>query len=51
MGHHLRCMQLDLTQPGVIQRYPGYQPDVIINCVALTDVDRCEQIPEDARLV
>jgi dTDP-4-dehydrorhamnose reductase len=46
----LRC--LDLTQPGVIQKaIDDIHPDIIINCVALTDVDHCEQIPEDARRV
>jgi dTDP-4-dehydrorhamnose reductase len=44
--------RLDLTQPGVIQQViEDIHPDVIINCVALTDVDRCEQIPDDARRV
>jgi dTDP-4-dehydrorhamnose reductase len=44
--------RLDLTQPGVIQNViRDVNPDIIINCVALTDVDRCEQIPEEARRV
>lgn len=47
-----RMYHLDLTQSGIIQNIiQDNKPDVIINCVALTDVDLCEQIPEEARLV
>jgi dTDP-4-dehydrorhamnose reductase len=27
------------------------RPDIIINCIALADVDRCEQLPEQANLL
>ncbi len=51
-GIPFKMYHLDLTQPGVIhQTIQDTNPDVIINCVALTDVDRCEQIPEVARQV
>jgi dTDP-4-dehydrorhamnose reductase len=51
-GIPFKMYRLDLTQPGVIHNtIQDSSPDVIINCVALTDVDRCEQIPEVARLV
>ncbi len=51
-GIPFKMYHLDLTQPGVIhQTIQDTNPDVIINCVALTDVDRCEQIPEAARQV
>jgi len=42
-------IHLDLTQPGVIEKVnEDVHPDIIINCVALTDVDHCEQIPDEA---
>lgn len=48
-GTPFEMMRLDLTQPGVIGKViKDVHPDIIINCVALTDVDRCEQIPDDA---
>lgn len=48
-GIPFEMMRLDLTQPGVIEKVvDDVHPDIIINCVALTDVDHCEQIPEDA---
>jgi dTDP-4-dehydrorhamnose reductase len=51
-GIPFKMYRLDLTQPGVIQDViQDTSPDIIVNCVALTDVDRCEQIPEAARLV
>lgn len=66
LGHEVRGVTLDrgiqnlpfplsrhdLSQSGTIHRVINAEkPDVIINCVALTDVDRCEQIPEDAKKV
>jgi dTDP-4-dehydrorhamnose reductase len=48
-GTPFEMMHLDLTQQGVIEKViEDVSPDIIINCVALTDVDRCEQIPDDA---
>ena len=48
-GTPFEMMRLDLTQPGVIEKViEDIHPDIIINCVALTDVDHCEQIPDDA---
>ena len=48
-GIPFEMMRLDLTQPGVVEKVvDDVHPDIIINCVALTDVDHCEQIPEDA---
>ncbi len=39
----------DLTVPGQIERVMEQsQPDVIIHCAALTDVDHCEVCPEEA---
>jgi dTDP-4-dehydrorhamnose reductase len=52
LGIPFKMYRLDLTQPGVIHNViQDTNPDVIINCVALTDVDRCEQIPEAAHQV
>jgi dTDP-4-dehydrorhamnose reductase len=48
-GTPFKMIRLDLMQPGVIEKViEDVHPDIIINCVALTDVDRCEQIPDDA---
>src|SRR5690554_3752004 len=42
-------IESDLTQPGQIERVlEQAQPDVIIHCAALTEVDRCESYPEEA---
>ena len=39
----------DLTQPGQVDRVlDQVQPDIIIHCAALTDVDLCETHPEEA---
>jgi dTDP-4-dehydrorhamnose reductase len=39
----------DLTQPGQIERVlETSQPDLIINCAAQAEVDRCENYPEEA---
>lgn len=42
----------DLTQPGQVERVlESSQPDVIVHCAALTNVDRCELVPEEAERV
>lgn len=42
----------DLTQPGQVERViEQTQPDAIIHCAALTDVDRCEMAVEEAQRV
>lgn len=42
----------DLTQPGEVERVlDAAQPDVIIHCAALSEVDRCETQPEAAERV
>ena len=51
-GTPFELRRLDLTKKGVIQELlHSVQPDILINCVALTDVDRCEQIPDEAERV
>ncbi len=51
-GTPFDLIRMDLTKPGTIEELIRVsQPDIIINCVALTDVDRCEQIPEEAEQV
>ena len=41
----------DLTQPGEVERVvEAAQPDAIIHCAALTNVDRCEHVLEEAEL-
>ncbi len=40
----------DLTEPGQVERVlEQTQPDMIVNCAALTNVDQCELYPEEAR--
>ncbi len=52
LGTPFQMMRLDLTQPGAIGKViDAVHPDVIINCVALTNVDQCEQTPDEARRV
>lgn len=42
-------IEADLTKPGQIERVlEAAQPDAVIHCAALTDVDRCEMYPADA---
>jgi dTDP-4-dehydrorhamnose reductase len=51
-GTPFELFHMDLTKPGQVKKIINdTQPDSIINCVALTDVDRCEQIPEEAQQV
>jgi dTDP-4-dehydrorhamnose reductase len=39
----------DLTHPGQVERIIDQtQPEIIIHCAAMTDVDRCEAYPEQA---
>ena len=43
--------ELDVTQaPGVEEAFARYQPRIVLNCAAFTDVDRCERDPEGAHL-
>ena len=49
-ARRLRSIAADLTRPGQIERVlEQAQPDVIIHCAALTDVDRCEMHPDEAQ--
>jgi dTDP-4-dehydrorhamnose reductase len=42
----------DLTQAGQIERMLDQaQPEVVIHCAAMTEVDRCEVYPEQAQLL
>ncbi len=42
-------LEADLTQPEEVERVlDRAQPDLIIHCAALTDVDLCERYPEEA---
>lgn len=51
-GTPFEMAQMDLTKTGIIQKLlDDVQPDTIINCVAQTNVDRCEQVPDEAELV
>lgn len=48
----LNHQQLDITnKDAVLGQVAGAQPDVVINCVATADVDRCEREPEWAYAV
>jgi len=43
---------LDITEPHEVQKVMGYyKPDVVINAAAFTDVDGCEDNPEQAKLI
>lgn len=42
------CRQVDLTDDDQICSLAQLDPDVVINCAALTDVDRCEREPQVA---
>jgi dTDP-4-dehydrorhamnose reductase len=50
-GHTpFEAIEADLTLPGEVERVLDLsQPDVIIHTAALTEVDRCEMHPEEAR--
>lgn len=44
-------IEADLTIPGQVERVLDQaQPDVIVHCAALTELDRCELHPEEAYL-
>lgn len=42
------CRQVDLTDTTQYGHLERFDPDVIVHCAALTDVDRCEREPEQA---
>lgn len=45
-----KTLQADLLEPGALSRVLGEtQPDWVIHCAALADVDQCESQPELAR--
>ncbi len=42
--------RLELTAPGVVQAaLAEARPELVVHCAALTDVDRCEAVPDAAR--
>ena len=46
------CRSLDITdKQAVMQCISTLRPELIINCAAATDVDRCESHPDEARRV
>ncbi len=46
---NIQCVKADLTNEDKIKEIiHSLEPDHIIHCAALTDVDRCEQYPSDA---
>jgi len=45
-------VQLELTQPGMVEEMiTAHQPEVVIHCAAMANVDACENDPAQARLV
>lgn len=43
--------EFDISDRGAVEAAPGgRRPDVVVNCAALADVDRCEREPVDAVL-
>lgn len=42
------CLQVDLTKYEQVEPLGRFDPDSIIHCAALADVDRCERDPEAA---
>ncbi len=38
----------DVTHPDIIERIAGWEPDVVIQAAAMTDVDGCERNPDAA---
>ncbi|MFC7021133.1 MULTISPECIES: dTDP-4-dehydrorhamnose reductase [Haloarcula] len=48
----VRCKKCDLTERGEFRTLvEDYEPDFVINCAALTDVDGCERHPERAQSI
>lgn len=48
-GAPFRIIAADLSQQGELERvFEAAQPDQVIHCAALTNVDRCEIAPEEA---
>jgi dTDP-4-dehydrorhamnose reductase len=46
------CVQFDITDPTQLEAsFSTHEPDVVINCAAMTDVDACEETPEQSREV
>lgn len=45
----VECIELDLTDPEDTRVLETVEPDAVIHCAALTDVDECERRPERAR--
>jgi dTDP-4-dehydrorhamnose reductase len=44
------CEQLDITETGQFESLVrAYEPETVVNCAAMTDVDGCEEHPEQAR--
>lgn len=43
-----KTIQSDLASPESVNLITSLSPDIVLNCAALTDVDRCEKNPEEA---
>ena len=47
-----RCVQTDLTEPNILQGLiADYQPQFVLNCAAMADVEACERHPEQAKRI
>jgi dTDP-4-dehydrorhamnose reductase len=44
----VNCLQIDLTDQAQYGPIEEFEPDVLIHCAAMTDVDLCERNPEKA---
>lgn len=42
------CRKVDLTEKTQVQSLAAFDPDVVVHCAAMTDVDRCEREPDTA---
>lgn len=48
-GFEIPLRQLDITRIAAVEQYLGEtDPDAVLNCAAMTDVDACEENPEQA---